>query len=122
LTHLCPRGKIYGDLDKVFPQDPISNMKFLQPSDIDSLFREPQKKRKVEESNGDDKLEEETKIRCPCPICGSIVLEEDINNHLDICLNRSAVLEMVREEDKKSPLKIQTSKGKLAASTRKRRR
>jgi acetyl-CoA carboxylase beta subunit len=96
-------------------------MKFLQPFDIDSLFQEPQKKRKIEESNGDEKLEEETKTRCPCPICGSILLEEDINNHLDICLNRSAVLEMVREEDKKLPLKIQTSKGKPVAPKRRRR-
>ena len=52
-----------------------------------------------EEGEGFDT--EETKERCPCPICGAAILEEDINNHLDVCLNRSTVLELVRESDKK---------------------
>lgn len=66
---------------------------------------------------------EETKSRCPCPICGSMVLEEDINNHLDICLNRSCVLEIVRKEDKKLPsTNAIARKGKQAPLTRKRRK
>lgn len=65
---------------------------------------------------------EETKNRCPCPICGSMIFEEDINNHLDICLNRSAVLEIVREADKKLPSSASGAKGKTVRVARKRRR
>jgi hypothetical protein len=60
------------------------------------------RKRKAEEDPGDEdavNVEEDTKTKSPCPICGGMFLEEDINNHLDICLNRSAVLELVRESD-----------------------
>jgi hypothetical protein len=48
----------------------------------------------------------EVKTRCPCPICGVSLFEEDINNHLDVCLNRSTVLELVRESDKKLVPKV----------------
>jgi endogenous inhibitor of DNA gyrase (YacG/DUF329 family) len=81
----------------------------MQPSETDSLLHEPERKRKAEEiedEEGEPVVDtEETKARCPCPICGLPVLEEDINNHLDICLNRSTVLELVRETDKKKPTK-----------------
>jgi hypothetical protein len=92
----------------------------MQPSDADSLFQESHHKRKSEEIAGEQNDLEETKTRCPCPICGGSFLEEDINNHLDICLNRSAVLELVRETGK-LPSKM-TVQGKFAPSARKRRR
>lgn len=64
----------------------------------------------------------EIKARCPCPICGGSFFEEDINNHLDVCLNRSTVLELVRESDKKLiskvPPKIAPVKGKLGRKRR----
>jgi hypothetical protein len=103
----------------------------MQPSEADSLLQSPQRKRKVteteeheeEEADAEEPFEaEEAKTRCSCPICGLHVLEEDINNHLDTCLNRSTVLELVRETDKiplpKHPLKSLPSKPR---SGRKRR-
>ena len=92
----------------------------MQPSEADSLFRESHHKRKSDEIDGEQNDLEETKSRCPCPICGGLFLEDDINNHLDICLNRSAVLELVRETDKLPPKT--TVQGKVAPSARKRRR
>ena len=75
----------------------------MQPSEAENLPRSPERKRKVEDievDEGEGFDTEETKERCPCPICGAAILEEDINNHLDVCLNRSTVLELVRESDK----------------------
>ena len=92
----------------------------MQPSEADSLFHESHHKRKSDEVDGEQKDLEETNIRCPCPICGGLFLGEDINSHLDVCLNRSAVLELVRETDK-LPSKT-TVQGKVAPSSRKRRR
>jgi acetyl-CoA carboxylase beta subunit len=78
-------------------------------------------KRKQEEMNEDDH-HEETKVRCSCPICGAMVLEEDINAHLDGCLNRSAVLKLVREEDKRDGRTGPRMKFKAPSQPRKRRR
>jgi len=100
MTHLCPRGKPHGDLDKFF-----SAMKEA------SVPAGASRKRKVTEMDPEQveaevAAEEESKNpRCPCPICAALVLEEDINNHLDVCLNRSTVLELVRETDKKENVK-----------------
>jgi hypothetical protein len=70
-----------------------------------------------EEADAEERLEpEETKTHCTCPICGLHVLEEEINNHLDTCLNRSTVLKLVRESDKiplpKHPRKLRPLKSK----------
>ena len=92
----------------------------MQPSEADSLFKESHHKRKSDEIDKEQNNLEETKTRCPCPICGGLFLEDDINNHLDTCLNRSAVLELVREIDK-LPSKT-TAERKVAPSARKRRR
>jgi endogenous inhibitor of DNA gyrase (YacG/DUF329 family) len=95
VTHLCPRGKPHGDLDKFFSA--------MKEADIPVGSS---RKRKMTEMNAEQieaeaAAEEESKNpRCPCPICGAMVLEEDINNHLDVCLNRTTVLELVRETDK----------------------
>ena len=121
LTHLCPRGKAHGELYKFF-----SNM---QASDADSLLRDTQKKRKADEGVEEEGFEsvvpdeDEKKTKCPCPICGIHFLEEDINNHLDICLNRSTVLELVRETDKQESFKQTTAKPLFAkrVSPKKRR-
>jgi acetyl-CoA carboxylase beta subunit len=92
----------------------------MQPSEADSLLHESPRKRKNEEMDAESYEAEvpaaEIKARCPCPICGVSFFEEDINNHLDVCLNRSTVLELVRESDKKLiskvPQKIAATKGK----------
>ena len=92
----------------------------MQPSEADSLLHESPRKRKSYEMDGESDEAEvpaaEVKARCPCPICGVSFFEEDINNHLDVCLNRSTVLELVRESDKKlipkAPPKIVSMKGK----------
>lgn len=99
----------------------------MQPSEADSLVHESPRKRKMEEmdgeSDGADVPAAEIKARCPCPICGGSFFEEDINNHLDVCLNRSTVLELVRESDKKLnpkvPPKIAPVKGKPIQRRRK---
>lgn len=59
----------------------------------------------------DPESKEEAKTKCPCPICGAIVLEEDINNHLDVCLNRSTVREIVREQNVNAILDAPPQKG-----------
>jgi hypothetical protein len=87
----------------------------------DSETEHDHSKRKQEEMNEDDHPEE-TKVRCPCPICGAMVLEEDINAHLDGCLNRSAVLQLVREEDKRDAGTGLPMKLKAPSQPRKRRR
>jgi hypothetical protein len=96
VTHLCPRGKFQSDLDKVSRAFLLLIQLFstVNPQDTDPLLR----KRKAEDDDAQD--EEDIKMKCPCPICGEMFLEEAINNHLDTCLNRSAVLELVRETDK----------------------
>ena len=83
----------------------------MQVSEADSLLNEPPRKRKADgvEENEED---EETKTRCPCPICGITFAEEDINSHLDICLNRSTVLELVRQSDKLKGPKVPVPKRK----------
>lgn len=88
----------------------------MQPSEADGILKEPQRKRKLEEIDGVEIPAEETetsepiaeKTKCPCPICGCLLFEEDINPHLDICLNRSTVLEMIRESDKNPTAKPPT--------------
>ena len=49
--------------------------------------------------------EKDAKKKFPCPICGVMSLEEDINSHLDLCLNRSTVRELVRKENDVSKMK-----------------
>lgn len=90
----------------------------MQASEVDSLLREPQRKRKTDNLDGDQGDMNEMKTRCPCPICSAMILEEDINSHVDICLNRSAVLELVRESDKQQQFK--TSVKNAARPKRKR--
>jgi hypothetical protein len=73
--------------------------------------------------NENDDSHEETKLgRCPCPVCGAMVLEEDINAHLDGCLNRSEVLKLVREEEKQDLAFGPPIKFKATSQSRKRRR
>jgi hypothetical protein len=79
----------------------------MHTSEVDSLLHESQRKRKTDDLDGEQgDMDEESKTRCSCPICGAMILEEDINSHVDICLNRSAVLELVRESDKQLQFKI----------------
>jgi hypothetical protein len=124
MTHLCPRGKPQGDLDKVTPSvdEHHANFQFFSTMQDSEAESHEHVKRKQEEMTEDDH-HDETKIRCPCPICGAMVLEEEINAHLDGCLNRSAVLKLVREEDKRDVNAGPPIKFKAAPSQpRKRRR
>jgi len=82
----------------------------MQPSEADAFLNESLRKRKLDDLDGGAEFppegEAETpttveKKKCPCPICGCLLFEEDVNGHLDVCLNRSTVLEMVRETDRK---------------------
>jgi hypothetical protein len=101
MTHLCPRTKPQGLLDKVsakHAESPV-NLQFfssLQVSEGGTLFRNEIVKRKAKEVDEEENTDE-MKVRCLCPICGAMVLQEEINPHLDACLSRSAVLKLVRE-------------------------
>lgn len=124
MTHLCPRGKPQGDLDKVTlnVDEQCINFQFFPTMQDSEAGSHEHVKRKQEEMDDDDH-HEETKVRCPCPICGAMVLEEDINAHLDGCLNRSAVLKLVREEGKRDVASGPPIKFRAAPSQpRKRRR
>ena len=90
----------------------------MQPSDPDTSNLSPRKRKPDPEDLdvSEHILHESTEIpdtaektKCPCPICACLLFEEDVNSHLDICLNRSTVLEMVREGDKK-PSSVEVGK------------
>jgi hypothetical protein len=89
----------------------------MQSSDADTQYPPPRKRKHQTEDNEIAKEapsipsipETSEKTKCVCPICGCLLSEEDVNSHLDICLNRSTVLEMVREEDRK-PVEIKSLK------------
>jgi endogenous inhibitor of DNA gyrase (YacG/DUF329 family) len=107
MTHLCPRGKQHGDLDKFFTAMKEASVPANGPRKRKATEMDP------EQIEAEVAAEEESKNpRCPCPICGAMVLEEDINNHLDVCLNRSTVLELVREADGKENTKSANLKGR----------
>lgn len=92
----------------------------MEPSDADLLFRESHHKRKSDEMEREEDDWDAKNPRRPCPICGALFLEKDINNHLDSCLNRSAILELVRESDKEPSKGI--LKGNIGPTEKKRRR